>query len=103
MGAVRVNVKLINEIDRKLVNRGLLNPNLLRSYETQALVDTGSSSLVIPMDVAEFLGLNIVGQQLAKYADAREESVSLTEDLLVELLGELTLQPALVTGQGKRI
>ena len=30
MGAVRVQVKLTNAVDEELVNRGLLNPNLLR-------------------------------------------------------------------------
>ncbi len=41
MGAVRVQVKLTNAIDEALVSRGMLNPNLLRVYETEALVDTG--------------------------------------------------------------
>ncbi|NER33662.1 MAG: clan AA aspartic protease [Oscillatoria sp. SIO1A7] len=98
MGAVRVNVKLINAIDRKLVNRGLLSPNLLRSYEAEALVDTGSSSLVIPMDVAEYLGLKMVERQMVTYADGREEIVSLTGYVILYISGFDTVQTALATG-----
>ena len=36
--AVRVKVKLTNAIDEGLVSRGLLNPNLLRVYEAEALI-----------------------------------------------------------------
>ncbi len=41
MGEVRVQVKLTNAIDEGLVSRGLLNPNQLRVYETQAIVILG--------------------------------------------------------------
>ena len=98
MGAVRVRVKLTNAIDEKLVNRGLLNPNLLRSYEAEALVDTGSSSLVIPMDVAEYLGLKMVERQMVIYADGREEVVSLTGYVILYMPGFDTVQTALATG-----
>ena len=48
MGALRINVKLTNATDETLVNRGLLAPHLLRSLLTEALVDTGALTLVIP-------------------------------------------------------
>ncbi|MEC4814918.1 MAG: aspartyl protease family protein [Scytonema sp. PMC 1069.18] len=75
MGEVRVKVKLTNAIDEELVNRGLLNPNQLRIYETEALVDTGAVRTVIPMQVVQQLGIRIRGQQIAKYADGRQETV----------------------------
>jgi hypothetical protein len=50
MGVVRVKVKLMNEIDERLVNRGLFNPTLLRVYEAQALVDTGQLNILHPLD-----------------------------------------------------
>ncbi|WP_414570896.1 hypothetical protein [Nostoc sp. CCY 9925] len=40
MGAVPMKVKLTNAIDEALVSRGMLNPNMLRVYETEALVHT---------------------------------------------------------------
>ncbi|MEG4812574.1 hypothetical protein QUA82_34310 [Microcoleus sp. F8-D3] len=59
MGAVRrrVKVKLTNAIDEELVKRGLLNPNLLRVYEAEALIDIGAVRTAIPVKVCEHLGL----------------------------------------------
>lgn len=98
MGEVRVKVKLTNSIDEALVSRGLLNPNQLRTHEAEALVDTGAVRTVIPMEVVEKLGLRIRGQQIAKYADGREESVGLTEAIIIEIEGRETTEAALVTG-----
>jgi flavin-binding protein dodecin len=73
MGAVRVQVKLTNAIDEALVSRGMLNPNMLRVYETEALVDTGAVRTVLPMSIVLQLGLRIRGQQIAQYANGSEE------------------------------
>ncbi|HEY9779185.1 MAG TPA: clan AA aspartic protease [Leptolyngbyaceae cyanobacterium] len=98
MGEVRVQVKLTNAVDEDLVNRGLLNPNQLRVCETQALVDTGAVRSVLPMAIVQQLGLRIRGQQLAKYADGREEAVGLTGPVIIEIEGRETTEAALVTG-----
>lgn len=98
MGEVRVQVKLTNAVDEVLVNRGLLNPNQLRVYETQALVDTGAVRTVLPMEIVEQLGLRIRGQQIAKYADGRQEVIGLTEPVIIELEGRETTEAALVAG-----
>ncbi len=98
MGEVRVQVKLTNAVDEVLVNRGLLNPNQLGVYETQALVDTGAVRTVLPMDIVQQLGLRIRGQQLAQYADGRRESVGLTEPVIIEVEGRETTEAALVAG-----
>lgn len=98
MGEVRVQVKLTNAIDEELVNRGLLNPTLLRVYETQALVDSGATRTVLPMSVVQYLGLRIRGQEIAKYADGRQEAVGLTGPVIIELLSRETIEAAMVTG-----
>lgn len=64
MGAVLVQIKLTNAIDEALVSRGLLAPNRLRECETQALVDTGALTLVLPLEIVEQLGLRIRVQQI---------------------------------------
>lgn len=99
MGAVWTQIKLTNLIDEALINRGLLAPHLLRESETQALVDTGSTYLVISPEVVQKLGLRIVGQQVARYADGREDRVDVTEPIIVELEGRKTAEDALVTGE----
>ena len=98
MGVVRIKVKLTNAIDEALVSRGLLNSNLLRVYETEALVDTGAVRTVLPKSVVQHLGLRIRGQQIAQYANGSEESVGLTEPVIIELEGRETTEATLVTG-----
>ena len=98
MGAVRVKVKLTNAIDEALVHRGLLNPNLLRVYEAEALIDTGAVRTAIPAEVVEFLGLTIRTHQIAQYADGREASVGLTEPVILEIEGRETTEATLVLG-----
>jgi clan AA aspartic protease len=98
MGAVRVKVKLTNAIDEALVSRGLLNPNLLRVYEAEALIDSGAVRTAIPVEVCEHLGLRIRSQEIAKYADGRQEAVGLTEPIIIEMEGRETIEAAMVLG-----
>ena len=97
MGEVRVKVKLTNAIDEALVSRGMLNPSLQRVREVEALVDTGVRT-VLPMSIVQQLGLRIRGQQVAQYANGYEESVGLTEPVIIELEGRETTEATLVTG-----
>ncbi len=98
MGAVRVKVKLTNAIDEELINRGLLAPSLLREYEVDGLVDTGAVSLVIPASMSEQLGLRIMGERMAQYANGSEEVIGFTGPLIIECLGRKTIDEALIVG-----
>jgi clan AA aspartic protease len=98
MGEVRVKVKLKNAIDEALVSRGMLNPNMLRVCEIEALVDTGAVRTAIPMSILQQLGLRIRGQQVAQYANGLEESIGVTEAIIIELEGRETTEASLVTG-----
>lgn len=98
MDAVRVKVKLANAVDEELVQRGLLNPNLLRTYETEALIDTGAVRTVLPEAIVQNLGLRIRGQQTAQYANGTEESVNITGPVIIEIEGRETIEAALVQG-----
>ena len=57
MGEVRVRVRLTNAVDEDLVRRGVLTPEQVRTYEADALVDTGAVRTVVPAKVAARLGL----------------------------------------------
>ncbi|MCL6750512.1 clan AA aspartic protease [Nostoc sp. CCCryo 231-06] len=98
MGAVRIKVKLTNAIDEALVSRGMLNPNMLRVCEIEALVNTGAVRTVLPILIVEQLGLRIRGQQIAQYANGMEESIGVTEPVIIELEGRETTEATLVTG-----
>ena len=56
LGEVRVKVKLTNAVDEALVRRGLLTADKIRSYEADALVDTGAVRSVLPIHVVQLLG-----------------------------------------------
>jgi len=98
MGAVRVKVKLTNAIDEGLVNRGLLKPNLVRVYEAEAVINTGAVRTAIPVEVCEHLGLRIRSQEIAKYADGRQETVGVTGPMIIEMEGRETIEAAMVLG-----
>jgi clan AA aspartic protease len=98
MGEVRVKARLTNAVDEALVRRGVLRPEQVRTYEADALIDTGAVRVILPPQVAARLGLGMRGQRVAEYADGRKEAVSVTEPLVVELEGRDTLEEALVLG-----
>lgn len=98
MGEIRVKVRLTNAMDESLARRGRLAERDVRSYEADALVDTGAVRSVIPVHIVERLGLEQRGQRVAEYADGRKESVGVTESIIFELLGRDTLEEALVLG-----
>jgi clan AA aspartic protease len=98
MGEVRVKAKLTNAIDEGLVRRGLLKPEQVRTYEADALVDTGAVRCVLPPHVVQQLGLQMRGRRVAEYADGRKDAVGVTEPLVIELHGRDTLEEALVLG-----
>lgn len=98
MGAVRVKVKLTNAIDEALVSWGLLAPHLLCECETQALVDTGALTVVLPPEIAQQLAMRIRGQQIARYANGFEEPIGVTEPVVVVCEGRRTSVEALVVG-----
>jgi hypothetical protein len=76
----------------------LLNPNLLRVYQAEALIDSGSLRTALPADVVEHLGLRIRSQEIAKYAAGRQETVGLTKPALIEIEGRETIEAAMVLG-----
>ncbi len=98
MGEVRVKVKLTNALDRALARRGQISEKDIRSYEADALVDTGAVSSVIPANVMEQLGLESDGQRVAEYADGRNEIVELTEPITFNIIGRKTTEGAMVLG-----
>jgi predicted aspartyl protease len=78
MGEIRVKVKLTNAVDEELSRAGRLDAEKVRTYEAEALVDTGAVRSVLPVHVFEKLGASIRGQRVAEYADGRKDTVGVT-------------------------
>jgi clan AA aspartic protease len=98
LGEVRVKVKLTNGGDEVLVRRGLLTADKIRSYEADALVDTGAIRSVLPVHVVQLLGLAIVGKARATYANDAAEDVDVTEMVGITLLNRRITEETLVLG-----
>ena len=98
MGEVRTKVKLTNAGDEVLVRRGFLSKAEVRTYETDALVGTGSVSPVLPSFVVQQLGLQIVGKRNAELADASVITTDVTESVGIDVRGRRVDLQALITG-----
>jgi clan AA aspartic protease len=93
-----VKARLTNAVDEDLVRRGMLAPEQVRTYDADALVDTGAVRTILPPHVVARLGLGTRGQRMTEYADGRVEAVDVTGPVIVELEGRDTLEEALVLG-----
>ena len=98
MGEVRVKVKLTNAVDGVLASRGQLPKDQVRTYETEALVDTGAVRSVVPLHVLQMLGLQKKGERVAEYADGRKDIVGISEPIDFEVMHRDTVDDALVLG-----
>jgi len=98
MGEVRTRTLITNAVDEALARRGQIASHDVRSYEADALVDTGAVRSVWPPHGVEVLGLELRGQRVAEYADGRKESVGVTESVIFDIGGRDTSEEALVLG-----
>lgn len=98
VGEVRVKVLLTNAGDEVLVRRGLLPAEKIRSYEADALVDTGAVRSVLPIHVVRALGLATVGRTRATYANDLSDDVDVTEMVGIHLINRRTTEETLVLG-----
>ncbi|CAN5604670.1 hypothetical protein BH24ACI2_BH24ACI2_05110 [soil metagenome] len=98
MGEVRIKVKLTNAFDEALARRGQIDKDEIRTYEADALVDTGAVSSVVPANVMKQLGVLSIGSRIAEYADGRKDSVDITEPIVFDIIGRETIESAMVLG-----
>ena len=98
MGEIRVKVKLSNYYDEMLHTRGKLAKGKIRTYETDAVVDTGAVRSVIPPYVLKKLGALAPETSVASYADGRTEELPISESIGFDVLGRRTQDEAFVLG-----
>ncbi|HEX8457122.1 MAG TPA: hypothetical protein VF656_07495 [Pyrinomonadaceae bacterium] len=91
-------MKLSNAGDETLARRGYLSPDQIRAYAANALVDTGSVSTILPVEVVRKLGLEIVDQRVAEYVNGSKEIVDVTEPVSILIHGRKTVEDAMVLG-----
>ena len=99
---ISTRVRLVNFVDEVLSHRGVIRPEEVRSYELdEAVVDTGSTRLVLTAELVQRLGLPIVGEISVRYADDRTARKPIARGVLVEVLGRDSIFDAVVEDQGE--
>jgi clan AA aspartic protease len=63
-------------------------------------VDTGATTLILPADVVEMLGVPELRRVEVRLADGSDRSVPIVGDLRIEILGREMFCDALATPQG---
>jgi predicted aspartyl protease len=87
MGRVTVEVELTNAEDLVRVKDGTLAADQVRRVRMTGLVDTGANYLVLPALTAKQLGVPTAGKATVRYADQRQGSRTVVENVRVDLLG----------------
>ena len=69
MGTVYAELKLRNEWDVALANKGVIQPEEIRTVTVNAIVDTGAYSLMLDEETSQKLGLEKTGEQKVRIAN----------------------------------
>jgi clan AA aspartic protease len=98
MGKIRVKVLLINSNDAMLPRQKKLAKKKVRTYEADALVDTGAVMSIVPPHVLQKLGVGLRGTRVAEYADGRKDEVNVSEGIIINVMGRDSLEEVLILG-----
>ena len=99
---IRTNVRLVNFVDEVLSQHGIIRPEEVRSFELdEAVVDTGSTRLVLTDELVQRLVLPIVSEITVRYADHHTARKPISKSVLVEVLGRDSIFDAVVEDQGE--
>jgi predicted aspartyl protease len=86
MDDIYVPIIVENYRDRVLSENGYLEPEKIRSEKVRVLADSGSTTLVLPQDLIERLGLIIKKDKvIVTYADERKEERPVAGTLTVRV------------------
>lgn len=98
MGQVHVQVTLTNYREAVLARLGQLPAEQVHRCETEALIDTGAVQSVLPLALAEQLGLLHLDQTVAQMADGTTTAVDISEVFTIEIMGRRTHEDAMLMG-----
>jgi clan AA aspartic protease len=100
MGMVMTKVTLWNNTDLDNAERGLIKPEDVRTVEIEALVDTGATQMVIPIDICLKLGLRPGRTVPVRLADGTDREMTFYTSLHVSILGRDMACDALASPEG---
>ncbi len=95
-------LKLSNNTDIDLAERGVISPDQVRRVEIDAMVDTGCTLLALPADVVARLGTPVAGTKVMLDARGQRVDVPWVAGLRIEVFGRWMTGDALVLPEGAR-
>lgn len=93
-------IKLTNDYDFAMAVAGTLDPAKVRTAEVEALVDTGATTLMLPADVVQRLGLPGRGYRKVRMADSEVRELPWVVGVKMEVRGREAVVSALVGPAG---
>jgi predicted aspartyl protease len=96
MGRVAVEIEVWSNVDQMLADLGMLPADKVRRVRLPAVVDSGSTYLVLPASTVAQLGLTPYGRKTVKYADQRRVERDVVANVWLELQGRKGLFEAVV-------
>ena len=84
MGTVYADIKLTNVKDIGLAEEGYIKSDDVREATVTSVVDTGAETLCITEDIFKKLGLGIERQKIAKVADGRFSTCSISTPIKIQ-------------------
>ena len=96
MGEVKVSVHVENAYDREFADRGLWNPDRVKTAIVEMVVDTGSTLPVLPEHIVAQLGLRRLYQTPAKLADGTVRNVWIASGAQFRFLSRICIVDCVV-------
>jgi len=96
MGEVKIKVELENFVDRVKAREGALAEDDVRSFETEAMVDTGAVMCLLPRDVVEYLGVEPRSNVIVSLADERKEEMPICDGITWKIGDRSATLPSLI-------
>ncbi|MEW6481872.1 MAG: retroviral-like aspartic protease family protein [bacterium] len=95
MGKVIERVKMWNVWEEEQIKEGRSLP-----LEVEAIIDTGATRVLLPIDLVKRLGLKFSGRTKVRYADGRIEEKDVAFGLRIEILGRDTESMVVIEKEG---
>jgi hypothetical protein len=100
MGEIRPTVRLENISDRMRFKLGQIAENEIRAREVEAVADTGAVVTLLPQDLVEDLGLEIVAHRIVLLANDQKIELPLAAGIWLTVAGRSMSTDCLVGPPG---
>ncbi|MEW6102707.1 MAG: retroviral-like aspartic protease family protein [bacterium] len=97
MGKVIEKVRMWNVWEEEQIKEGRSLP-----LEVEAIIDTGATQVLLPIDLVKRLGLKFSGRTKVRYADGRIEEKDVALGLRIEILGRDTISRVIIEKEGAK-